>query len=333
MWRLKLKINKHSVLIGSGVLLIIMMLLAISWFLFFQVPLIVQGEVEATQVRVASKIVGRVDSLHIKEGDWVSKGQALVSLYSPEIEAKLKQATAAKRAASAQKDKADIGARKEQIQAAYNLWQTAKAQSDFAEKTFERVKKLYKDGVVSAQKYDEAQAKLRAAQQQTQAANASYNMAVSGARVEDKQAASALFDRATGAVAEVEAYIDETNLKTPISGEVAEIIPKTGELISSGYPIVNIIDLKDIWVTFNLREDLLANIRMDSILVAIIPALGNREINLKVNYITALGSYATWTSTKSTGDFDMKTFEVRATPVEDVEGLRPGMSALVEWEK
>jgi len=326
------EINNHKIFIGLGVLLLLVMLTFVSWFLIFPAPLIVQGEVEATQVRVAAKIYGRIDSLHIKEGDQVSQGQSLVSLYSPEIEAKLEQATAAKRAATAQKDKANIGARKEQIQAAYNIWQTAKSQSDFAEKTFERVSKLFKDGVVSAQKNDEAEAKLNAARQQTEAAKASYDMAVAGARSEDKESALALVERAAGAVSEFEAYMDETNLKTPISGEVAEIIPKIGELISPGYPIVNIVDLKDVWVTFNLREDLLANIRMGSILSASVPALGDRKIDLKVNYITALGSYATWTSTKSSGDFDMKTFEVRAVPIEAVEGLRPGMSALVEWE-
>ncbi len=326
-------VNKNRVMIGVGILLLLIMFTIVGWLIIFPVPLIVQGEVEATEVRVAAKIYGRVDSIFVKEGNSVHRGEVLISLDSPEIDAKLEQATAAKRAAGSQKEKAFSGARKEEIQAAYNIWQTAKAQSDYAQKTFDRISKLYQDGVVSAQKMDEAEAKSTAAGQQTKAAKASYDMALTGARIEDKKAASALMDQASGAVSEVEAYLEETNLKTPINGEVAEIIPKRGELVSPGYPIVNIVDLNDVWVTFNLREDLLANIKMGSKFVASIPALNNREIEFKVNYINALGSYATWTSTKSSGDFDKKTFEVRAIPVNKVEGLRPGMSAIVEWEK
>ena len=325
--------KKNRILIGVGILLLLIMFTIVGWLIEFPAPLIVQGEVEATQVRVAAKIYGRVDSIFVKEGSSVLRGQVMISLDSPEIDAKLEQATAAKRAAGSQKEKAFFGARKEEIQAAYNIWQTAKAQSDYAQKTFERISKLYQDGVVSAQKLDEAEAKSNAAEQQTKAAKASYDMAFTGARIEDKEAASALVDQASGAVSEVEAYLEETNLKTPINGEVSEIIPHRGELVSPGYPIINIVDLNDVWVTFNLREDFLANIKMGSKLVASIPAIGNREVELTVNYINALGSYATWTSTKASGDFDMKTFEVRAIPVDKVEGLRPGMSAIVEWEK
>jgi len=326
-----MKINKQVIYGGTGILLLLLTLTVIGLVYASPAPVIIQGEVEATQVCIAAKIFGRIDSLLITEGDKVTRNQLLVSLSSPEIEAKLLQATAAKRVAGAQKTKADLGARKEQIQATYSLWQTAKAQSDFARKTSERISRLYEEGVVSAQKYDEVQAKLEAAKQQTLAAKASYKMAVQGARIEDKEAATALVEKAEGAVIEVKSYLDETALKAPITGEVAEIISSTGELISPGYPIVTIVDLNNAWVTFNLREDLLANVRMGSTLQASIPALGNQKVDLKVNFITALGSYATWTSTKTSGEFDMKTFEVRAIPIATIEGLRPGMSALVEW--
>jgi HlyD family secretion protein len=333
MWRLKVVAKNNRILIGAGILLLLVMLTIVGWLIIVPAPLVVQGEVEAAEVRVASKIFGRVDSIFVKEGSSVLRGQVLISIYSPEIDAKFEQATAAQRAAGAQKDKAFIGARKEKVQGAYNMWQIAKAQSDYAEKTFQRISNLYKDGVVSAQKMDEAEAKTKASKQQTEAAQASYDMALTGARIEDKKAASALVDQASGAVSEVQAYLEETNLMAPIDGEVAEIIPNRGELISPGYPIVNIVDLDDIWVTFNLREDFLTSIKMGSRLLASIPAIGNREVELKVNYINALGSYATWSSTKTSGDFDMKTFEVRAVPVDIIEGLRPGMSAIVEWEK
>ncbi len=304
-----------------------------GYFLIKPAPIILQGEVEATQIRVSSKIAGRIDSLHVKEGATVNKGDVLVSIESPELDAKLKQAEAAKKAAQAQKNKADSGTRIEQILSAKNMWQKAKAAEELAFKTFQRVKHLNQEGVLPSQKLDEADANYQAAQRSTEAAKASYDMAVKGARIEDKQAAQAMMDKAAGAVAEVEAYLRETRLAAPISGETASIIPKTGELITPGFPIITIVDLNDVWVTFNLKEDLLTKIKMGTILEARFPALGEEKVTLKVNYINALGQFATWHATKTRGDFDMKTFEIRATPVSDIEGLRPGMTALVAWDQ
>ena len=178
---------------------------------------------------------------------------------------------------------------------------------------------------------DEAQAHYIAAQRTTESAKAGYDMATQGARQEDKTTAEAMMNQAEGAVAEVEAYLKEMQLKAPLKGEVASIVPTVGELITPGFPIVNLVDLEDVWVTFNLREDLLSDIRMGSVITAKFPALSNREIKLKINYINALGQYATWHATKASGDFDLKTFEIRGIPMEKVEGLRPGMSALVTW--
>ncbi|MCP3872142.1 MAG: biotin/lipoyl-binding protein [Desulfobacteraceae bacterium] len=302
-----------------------------GYFIISPEPLIIQGEVEAAQIRVSSKIAGRVETLHIKEGNSVEKGQLLVSIESPEIDAKLKQAKAAKRAATAQKTKADKGTRKEKIISVRNMWLKAKAAEDLAEKTFKRVKNLHEDGVLPAQKMDEAKAQYISAQRTREAAKANFDMATRGARQEDKTAAEAMMNKAEGAVAEVEAYLKETQLSAPLKSEVANIVPKVGELITPGFPIVTLVDLEDIWVTFNLREDLLSDIRMGSVITAKFPALGNREIKLKINYITALGQYATWHATKASGDFDLKTFEIRGILMEKIEGLRPGMSALVAW--
>lgn len=304
-----------------------------SYFLIKPAPLLLQGEVEATQVRVSSKIAGRIDSLYVKEGTAVNKGDLLVSIESPELDAKLRQAEAAKKAAQAQKKKADTGTRVEQILSAKNMWQKAKAAEELAFKTYQRVRNLNQEGVLPSQKLDEAHAHYQAAQRTTEAAKATYDMAVKGARKEDKQAAQAMMDKAAGAVAEVEAYLKETRLAAPISGEAVSIIPKTGELITPGFPIITIVDLNDIWVTFNLKEELLTKIKMGTVLEARFPALGKEKVYLKVNYINALGQYATWHATKTSGDFDMKTFEIRATPVSDIEGLRPGMTALVEWDQ
>ena len=313
------------------ILLIIGVYTVAGYFMISPEPLILQGEVEANQVRVSSKIAGRIKILHIKEGNSVEKGQLLVTLESPEIEAKLKQATAAKNAATAQKAKADKGPRKEKIISARNMWLKAGAAEDLAEKTYKRVENLYKDGILPAQKMDEAKANYLAAQRTTEAAKALYDMSTRGARQEDKTTAEAMVNKAQGAVAEVEAYLKETRLKAPLKSEVSSIVPKVGELITPGFPIVNLVDLDDVWVTFNLREDLLSDIRMGSIITARFPALNNREIKLKINYITVLGQYAIWHATKASGDFDLKTFEIRGIPMEKVEGLRPGMSALVTW--
>ena len=209
----------------------------------------------------------------------------------------------------------------------------AQSASELAEKTFVRVNNLYKEGVLPAQKRDEAETQMKAAQETTNAAKAIWIKAKKGTRIEDKDAASAMVDRAEGAINEVVSYLKETNIYSPIDGEISNIVAESGEIVSAGYPVVTIVKLNDNWVTFNLREDLMASIQKGSIFDAKFPALGNKELKLKVSYINVLGSYATWNATKTSGDFDMKTFEVRAVPLEKVDRLRPGMSAIVDWKK
>ena len=319
--------------IATALILVIATIIVIGWFFVRPAPMILQGEAEAKQIKVSSKVAGRIGKLFIKEGDEVATGQLLIALDTPELRAKLLQAKAAQRAASAQSAKAKKGERKENIQAAYNSWMKAKAASDLAVKTNDRIAKLYADGVVPAQKKDEAEAQMTAAIETEKAARVIYEMAETGARDEDKAAAQALVDQASGAVSEVESYLGESGLKSPGHGEVATIVVQEGELVSPGLPIVNIVDLSDIWITFNLREDLMPRIRMGEIVKAEFPALGGRIVELKISYIGPLGSYATWNATKTKGEFDMKTFEVRARPTKEVDGLRPGMSALLNWDE
>lgn len=292
----------------------------------------VQGEVDATQVKVASKLVGRIDGLPIHKGDSVKKGQLLYTFLSPEIDAKMAQADAALKGAEAQSQKAKAGAQTEDIQAAYNSYLKAQAGTELAKKTFDRINNLYKDGVLPAQKRDEAETQYTAAKETENAAHALWMKARNGSRVEDKQAASAMVARAEGAIDEVKSYRKETAIYAPVDGEISDIIAESGELVSAGFPVVTLVDLKDCWITFNLREDLLADIRLGSILAARFPALGNKILNLKVTYIHNLGDFATWNATKTSGEFDMKTFEVHAVPVDYVTGLRPGMSAIVNWD-
>ena len=312
-----------------GLLILLALVGGLTWFLREPSVEFIQGEVDATQVDLAVKIAGRISTVWVKEGQSVEKGEHLLDLDIPEIRAKLRQASAAEQAAGAQRDKAFAGARRQEVQAAMNLWLQAKEAADLAEKTYRRVERLYADGVVPAQRRDEAEAKWNASREAAAAANSQYDMAQEGAREEDRRSASAMVDQAGGAVSEVKSYLSETRLDAPIGGEVVHVLADPGELVSPGYPIVTILDLTDVWVTFNVREDNLAGLRMGESFTVRVPALGDRKFNVKVSYISALGDFATWRATSASGGFDLKTFEVRARPVEPVDGLRPGMSAIV----
>jgi len=324
--------NKNKSLITALIVLISVILTVsiIGIFILRPEPLMWQGEVEANEVRVSGKLPGRIERFLVEEGQSVNKGDTLVLLESPEIEAKLQQVIAVEEAAFAQKQKAMTGARKQQIEAAYEQWQRAEAGADIAKKTFERVSNLYEKGVLPAQKRDEADANNKAAAALARAAKSQYDLALSGAQKEDKEAAQALLNQAKGAVSEVEAYMKETCLLSPINGEISDIFPKQGELVGTGAPIMNVLDLTDTWVVFNIREDMLAGIKQGQTFKAIVPALGNKTIELKITRIKALGNYATWKATKVSGDFDLKSFEIKAKPVVPVDGLRPGMSVRAE---
>ena len=323
---------KHYIIGGAIISLIVFFFYAIL-IISRPVPLEVQGEVEATQIKVASKLIGRIDSLLVRKGDEVQPGTLLFTISSPELDAKYLQASAVRKAVGAQKDKADNGAQKEDIQAAFNSWQTALAAADFAKKTFTRVENLFKSGVVAEQQKDEAETRMKAAVETEKAAKSLYEKAKKGARYEDKASAGALVMQADGVLTEVNSYLSETRIFAPIRGEIANIIAERGELVPAGYPVITIVDLDDVWVTFNLREDLLVAIKKGSTFKARFPALGMKEVLLKVSYIHTLGEFATWNATKTSGDFDMKTFEVQAVPVDKIDGLRPGMSALVNWDE
>lgn len=311
----------------TGVIAIVAL---VGFFMLRKGPEIVQGQAEVTEYRVSSKVPGRILEFRVKEGQSVQAGDTLAILEAPDVQAKLEQARAAEAAAQAQSNKALKGAREEQIQAAYEMWQKAQAGLAIAEKSYKRIKNLHDQGVMSAQKLDEITAQRDAAAATEKAAKAQYNMAKNGAEREDKAAAAALVERAKGAVAEVESYIKETYLIAQAAGEVSEIFPKVGELVGTGAPIMNIAIMNDMWVTFNVREDLLKNLTMGAEFDAFVPALDNKEIRLKVYYMKDLGTYAAWKATKTTGQFDLKTFEVKASPVEKVEGLRPGMSVIIK---
>ena len=327
---MNLKSQNSNMLLAFLTLLGVVALVAlVGFFMLRKGPEIVQGQAEVTEYRVSSKVPGRILEFRVKEGQTVQAGDTLAILKAPDVQAKLDQARAAESAAQAQNEKALKGARHEQVQAAYEMWQKAQAGLTIAEKSYKRIKNLHDQGVMSAQKLDEITAQRDAAAATEKAAKAQYDMARNGAEREDKAAAAALVERAKGAVAEVESYIQETILTAPMPGEVSEIFPKVGELVGTGAPIMNVSVMEDMWVTFNVREDLLQGLGMGSEFEAYVPAL-DRNIRLKVYYLKDLGTYAAWKATKTTGQFDLKTFEVRATPQEKVEGLRPGMSVILK---
>ena len=325
---------KKSNVIGLtiGIVVVIVTVSLICWFAIKPVPTLIQGEVEVKSIKISSKLAGRIEQMDVKEGQQVKKGELLFVLSTPEVEAKLRQAEAARNAAGAQSAKASRGARIQEIEGALNMWKKAQAGVELAQKSFDRVKNLYESGVVPAQKYDEALANLKAMQTTESAAKAQYDMAVEGARREDREAAAALVDQASGAVSEVESYISDAMQYSPIDGEVSSVIAEKGELIGSGYPVITLLDMNDLWITFNIKEDLLPKIRIGSVLITYVPGLGG-AIELKVDYIAVQAEYATWSATRTKGDFDIRTFEVKARPVAKVDGLRPGMTVTVNWDE
>ena len=321
--------HKNILLTVAAFTVVVVIIAVIGTLVFKSEPEIIQGYVEVSEYRVSSKVPGRVLELRVKEGDYVNVGDTLAIIDAPDVKAKLTQAQSAESAASAMDQMANNDARSEQINGAYALLQQAKAGLEIAQKSYNRVQRLYDEGVMSAQKRDEAFANYKAIEAQVKAAQSQYDMAVNGARREEKMAAAAQVNRAKGAVQEVNSYISETMQTAQKAGEVSDVYPKEGELIGTGSPIMSVSLLDDMWGTFNVREDQLDGMRIGSVITAYAPAF-KKDIKMKVYYIKDQGSYATWKATKANGQYDLKTFEVKARPVTKVEGLRPGMSLVLK---
>ena len=324
--------RSHIIGIIAAAATIVLSVVLISWYLTRKTPMLIQGTVECTTYKASSKIPGRIVEMKVEEGDRVEKGQLLYVLSTPELDAKLRQAEAVKSAASALDQAALAGARVQQIEAAMNMWEKAQAGLELARKTYERVNSLYEQGVVPAQKLDEASANFKAMQATSLAAKAQYDMALDGARKEDKEAAAARVRQAEGAVSEVESYISDAMVYSPVAGEISTVIAEQGELVGSGYPAVAILDMSDVWVTFNIKETLLPNVRTGSRMSGYVPALGH-DAEFEVTYIAPQADFATWSATRTQGGFDIRTFAIKAKPLSPIEHIRPGMSVLVDWEQ
>lgn len=312
--------------------LIVVAVILVSRYIRRSTPTILQGTVECTTYKASSKIAGRIDDMKVEEGQHVEKGELLYTLSTPELDAKLMQAEAARSAAQALDQKALTGARSQQKEAALNLWQKAQAGRELAQKTYDRVKRLYDQGVVPAQKLDEAEANLQAMTATEKATKAQYDLVDDGSSKEDKAAAAAQVLRAQGAVTEVESYLSDAMVYSPVTGEISTVIAEQGELVGTGYPVVAILDLQDMWVTFNIKETLLPQIHMGTRMIGYVPAL-DREVEFTVTYIAPQADFATWAATRTQGGFDIRTFTVKAKPATCVEYMRPGMSVLVDWSR
>ena len=321
--------HKNILLAVFGFAAVVVIVALIGLIALDRDPDIIQGQVEVSEYRVSSKVPGRILEIRVKEGDYGKAGDTLAILDAPEVRAKMEQAQSAQSAAAALELKAQNGARKEQIQGAFSVLQQAKAGFEIAEKSYNRVQRLFDEGVMSAQKRDEAFASYKAMEAQMKAAQSQYDMAVNGARMEDKMAATAQVGRAKGAVQEVNSYIHETVQIAQKEGEVTDVYPKVGELVGTGSPIMSIAMMDDMWGTFNVREDQLNGMQVGTEFSVFVPAF-NKEVKMKVYHLKDQGSFAVWKATKANGQYDLKTFEVKARPVEKLEGLRPGMSLVIK---
>ena len=292
-------------------------------------PVRLQGQIEAQQYSISSKVAGRIERVMVKKGDIITKGDPIFTIYSPEIEAKLEQAVAGKEAAGAMAQQTQNGARTQQINAAKDQWNKAKAATQLREKTYQRVDSLYRDGVVAEQKRDEVLTQWQAAKYTQSAAFQMYQMAKEGARTETKRAAAEKVRMAEGAVSEVEAYAKDTKIKSWFNGEISQVLLHSGELAPQGFPVVTVIDMQDAWAVFNVREDQLKHFPKGKTFSAYLPAL-NESIDFEVTYIAVMGDFATWRSTDASQGFDLKTFEVEAKPLKLTTNLRVGMSVVIE---
>ncbi|QFI53907.1 HlyD family secretion protein [Aeromonas simiae] len=331
MSQLKQSMNSKRPLIVAGVLLLVVGWLAWRfWLAYRPEPVRLQGQIEAQQYSVSSKVPGRIDEVLVHKGQQVKSGDLVFTLASPELEAKLAQAKAGEAAADALSMEAEKGARAQQIAAAKDQWQKAKAAAELSGKTYQRIANLHRDGVVPLQKRDEAWTGWQAARYSEGMAWQQYQLALEGAREETKVAAREKARMAAGSVAEVEAYMADTRINSPHNGEVSQVLLRSGELAPQGFPVVTLLDLDDAWAVLHVREDQLSHFAMGQEFDARIPALGDKLVRLKVSHVAVMGDFATWRATDTRQGFDMRTFEVEARPVQPIPGLRVGMSVLVE---
>lgn len=327
------KNKKYLAIAFVSVLIFVVIASTIGIITLGNKPEILQGQVEATEIRISGKLPGRIDEFLVKEGQYVKKGDTLVGINSPEVRAKYDQVSAMENVASFENQKIELGTRKQITATFYEAWAKSKSDLQLAKTTYDRISALYKENVVTSQRKDEAEAIYKAAVAAEKAAHQQYEMAVEGARIQDKESARSLVSAAKSTVNEVQALLQDAKLVAPESGQIAVIYPKIGELVAPGAPIMSLVVLDDAHTVLNVREDLMPHFKIGGKFRGDVPAINQKDIEFEVYYISPLGSYATWKSTKQVGSYDMRTFEVKARPTQPVTDLRPGMSVLVTLTK
>lgn len=323
------KTKKYIAIAFVAVLVLVVIISTIGILMLSDKPLVLQGQIEATEIRISGKLPGRIDTFLVEPGQNVSKGDTLVIINSPEAQAKYDQVSAMEDIAVFQNQKIDAGTRKQIVESMFQLWNKSKSDLSLARVTYQRIESLYRDSVVTLQRKDEAEALYKAALAAERASYEQYQMMLDGAQKQDRESARSLVSAARGVVSEVTALLQDARLVAPASGQISTIYPKRGELVGAGTPIMSLVVLDDAHVELNVREDLLHHFKMGGTFRADVPALNKQGVVFKVNYISPLGSYATWRSTKQSGSYDLRTFELHALPTETIDALRPGMSVLV----
>lgn len=295
-------------------------------------PEVLQGQIEATEIRISGKLPGRIDIFYVEEGQNVTKGDTLVVINSPEFRAKYDQVSALGNIAVYENQKVQEGTRKQIVESVRQLWEKTKSDLVLAKVTYDRIQALYIDSVVTAQRLDETVALYKAAQAAERAAYQEYQMALDGARKQDRESSQSMVTAAKSTIQEIAVLLEDTKLTAPESGQIAAIYPKRGELVGPGAPIMSLVVLEDAHVVLNVREDLMPHFKIGGKFRGDVPAIDQKGIEFEIYYISPLGSYATWKSTKQTGSYDMRTFEVKARSTQKNELLRPGMSVLVTMD-
>lgn len=324
------KTQHNNILLAvAGFTLVVLIVGIIGYFTLDRTPEIIQGEMDADEYRVSSKLPGRIVKILVKEGDYVHVGDTLAILESPEVDAQQKVAEATAGASSALSDLTSAPTRHETVESAYQVYQQAIATAEIAQKTYARTEKLFNEGVTTAQRRDEAKASYDAAQAAVKTTKSQWELAKNGAREEEKRAARKQAEAAKSAVNVVSSLIKENVQIATQEGIVTDIYPKVGELVGMGSPIMTVELIGDMWGTFNVREDQLKGKKVGDTFKAFIPAF-NKDVDMKIYNIKDEGTYAVWKATKTTGQYDLKTFEVKARPIQKIDGLRPGMSLIVK---
>ncbi|WP_028744880.1 HlyD family secretion protein [Rhizobium mesoamericanum] len=303
------------------------------WYLVQPQPLIVQGEADATRIDIAARVDGRVGERPVARGDNVDAGQILVKIDNPQILSKLKEAKAQKAVAVADLARIDVGVRKEVIAQRKAEIASAEANLTLAKQSYDRTNELTTKGVVSTQSLNEATASLDVARRSLEQSKLAYNEAVAGYTLEERGVAKANVDKAEAAVVTLTTQVDEMTVKAPVGSQVYQVGAEQGEYISPGVPLLSLVDLSDVWLRFDLREDLVKGLKVGDKLQVRIPALADRVVAVEIRTIATRGEYSGWRATRATGDFDLRTFEVRAYPTDKIPELRPGMSAYLEWSR